>query len=257
MTYLEQIVRYVRSSSLSFHNEVYMGNDINAIDTAYSETQNHKVSVFFVPSDTVTGSGDFGRLIEKRHFNAYIFVPVEEDVASTEGWETATDVVDSLTGYIMGMTPSGAVSRIRPENSREFRAGRGYYIYLVVYSLEFVNSNITDTKTVNYFRYTGETNGVATYTKQTLNYCTTDENFSLFRTVNGIYRSYGCEVLAKISSNLNCTQKDWFIVGDNPGSSITSKSAALAAGFRVYEVNQWKLFYDISNYVVGIRFVGA
>lgn len=261
MSYLGDIVKSVRQSGLSFRNDVYMGDDINAIDVAYSETQNHKLSVFFVPSDTKVGDGEFGRLVETRYFNAYLFVPVENDIAATDGWELATDSAASLTSTVVSLTPAGAIERIKPESSREFRVGRGYYIYMVAYAVQYVNAYPVDGKTVHYYKYTGETSGTATYTHTAINYCVTDENFALSRNVKGIYRNYGCEALLPantgISSAINCSQKDWFIVGGTPGLSITSKSAALAAGFRVYEVNQWKSFADVGGTFVGMRIVGA
>ena len=47
-SYLGDIVQYIRGINyIPFRDRIYLGNDINAIDIAYSETENHKLSVFF------------------------------------------------------------------------------------------------------------------------------------------------------------------------------------------------------------------
>ena len=254
-SYLGDIVQYIRGvSAISFRNNIYMGNDINAIDTAYSDTQNHKLSVFFVPAETTVGSGEEGKLIQTKYFNAYIFVPVEEDVAATDGWEQAINAGNTMNSYLVNTTVG--VNKLKYISGREFRVGRGYYIYVMAYSIDTLVSGSIGSQTVSYFKYTGETDGSATYTKSVLSNCSTDENYAISRMVLGTYRQYGCEVIVSGSTTINPTHKDWFVIGTYTGSY--NKAAAIAAGKRVYEVNQWKIFYgDANGTRIGTRIVGA
>ena len=259
-SYLGNIVQYIRGvNALSFKNSIYMGNDINAIDTAYSETENHKLSVFFVPGDTTTSS-DAGTLLETNYFKAYIFVPVEEDVAATDGWEEAINAGNTMTRYLTGTT--AGVNKLRYLGGREFRVGRGYYIYVLSYSIDTVpGGGFSGGRQITYFVYAGETDGTATYTRKWIDNCAVDENYSLSRVVAGTYRSFGCEVLVGpqvgFGLNLTPTYKDWFVIGSAP-NNINSKADAVAAGLKVYEVNQWKEFFgEINNVWLGMRIVGA
>lgn len=260
-SYLGDIVQYIRGINyIPFRDRIYLGNDINAIDIAYSETENHKLSVFFVPSDTTTSTGEAGRLLETNYFKAYVFVPVEDDVAATDGWETAIDAGGKMNQYLSNTTVG--VNNLKYLGGREFRVGRGYYIYVFSYSIDTVpGGGFSGGQTITYFVYNGETDGTATYTKRTINNCDVDENYALLRVVNGVYRSYGCNVLVgpqvMHGLNLSPTHKDWFVVGGGI-SEVSSKSEALARGLRVYEVNQWKAFFgETNNAWLGMRIVGA
>lgn len=259
MSYLSDIVQYIRNTSdIRFKDRVYMGNDINAIDTAYSDSENHKLSAFFVPADAQSTYSEFAYLIETYYFNAFIFVPIGDDVGATDGWETAISAARELSNWVQNTT--FGVNKVRCLSEREFRVGRGYYIYMVSFSIDtLASSGYTGSRGVAYFSYDGETNGNARYTRRLLTDCKVDENFALSRTVNGIYRSFGCEVLLRQSLELpriTPTYKDWFVLG--PTFEVQTKAEAIAKKCRVYEVNEWKEYYgEIHNVYLGMRIIGA
>lgn len=253
MTYLEQIVKYARGlSGVSFRNNIFMGNDINAIDVAYSDTENHKLSAFFVPAETISKSGEMGQLVDTKFFNIYIFVPVEEDVAATVAWETAINASQVLIANMKSHYFNKFA--IKFLSSREFRVGRGYYIYVMNCSIDTLSGS-EFRRTITYVKYKGETNGAATYAVTKLSSCTVDENFALNRMVNGIYRNFGCEVIIGQGVTINPTQKDWFVVDNYQGNY--TKADAIASGSRVYEVNQWKKYWSDDESVIGIRLIGV
>lgn len=259
MSYLGDIVAYIRTtSSISFKDNVYLGNDINAIDTAYSESDNHKLSAFFVPADVQNTYGEYADLIQTHYFNAYIFVPVGDDIGATDGWELAIGAAQDLNLWVQATTVG--VNKVKCLSEREFRVGRGYYIYVVSYSVDTrMTSGFAGGQAITYYKYTGEIDGTATYSSKILTHCKVDENFALSRTVNGIYRSFGCQVLLGpllSSQRIDPTYKDWFIVYATYDN--LSKAEAIARGYRVYEVNEWKKYYgEIDDAYLGMKIIGV
>lgn len=254
MSYLSNIVQYARNvGSITFHNNIYMGNDINAIDTAYSDTENHKLSAFFVPAETAITNDESGVFVDTNYFNIYIFVPIEDDVSATDGWEEAKTAAEMIRSGLRTKYFSG--SNIKYISEREFRVGRGYYIYLLSCSIDMPKSNPTCFQTITYFKYTGETNGSATYDTTVISNCSIDENYAISRMVNGTYRAYGCSVVIGLSLEINPTHKDWFVIGNYIGEH--NKPAAIANSNRVYEVNEWKIYSKDNGERMGIRIVGA
>lgn len=260
-SYLGDIVQYVRNLSyLDFHDSVYMGNDINAIDTAYSDVENHKFTIFFVPEDTATTTSGTGLPLETKYFKAYMFIPVEDDVSATDGWELAQNIGGRLTAQLR--TYNGLTNKIKYLGGRDFRVGRGYYIYVLSYSVDILIDNVSPGgDMITYFNHTGEIDGSATYTKRMYANTATNEKFALSRMVNGIYRAFGCEVIVGTNGNqlLDPTDKDWFVMGWLQDNTITTKQQAMDAGWRVYEVNQWEVYYGetSSTTKIGIRLVGV
>lgn len=263
-SYLGNIVTFLRSvTSISFHDRIYMGNDINAIDTAYSETENHKASMFFVPGETLPSSGEMAYFLETNYFKAYLFLPVEDDVSATDAWEVAKNASSQVTVYISNWTDA---SKVKFLGGREFRVGRGYYIYVTSYCVDSTfNSYNPGVTPITYYKFEGETDGTATYTKYVFSNCVIDETGALSRNVVGIYNSSSCEVVISSFSNgsitgFTPTNKDFFVVGQIYDNSITSKADAVAAGHKVYEVNLWKDYYierTFGRTPIGRRIVGA
>lgn len=258
-SYLGDIVQYIRNNGdASFKDRVFMGNDINAIDVAYSETENHRLSVFFVPGDTAPGNGDAGKFYETMFFKAYIFVPVEDDVAATDGWEVAINCGKMLTENLNNVHT--ALNRVEFLGGREFRVGRGYYIYVQSYSVDIRTYASPGKDIITYYRFMGEVDGVASYSKSIFFDCLANREYSLSRNTIGVYNSFGCELFIPWGNEMyEPTHKDFFIVQLVNGDFVTSKAVAVAAGYRVYEVNGWQDYYsnNSNREFIGRRIVGA
>lgn len=221
-------------------NRVFVGNDINLIDTAYSETEDKKVSMFFVPGDTSVIEPAPGLQYNVRRFYVYLFIPCENDLDGIPAWELATETLcHSIENYVSVYAPNCSYV-----GSRTYRQGRGYYIY--VYEFEsLLNSSVGGSlkEYINLFRYTGESNGEAQYYLHRNMYGVVDDSRATNTSVNGKDNNFMIKIYVdyNVTAYNNMNQKSFVIVGgynDNP--PYASKKDAKESGEKVYEVVSWR-----------------
>lgn len=241
-SWLSTLARNVKSAyyiKQYCEDRVFVGNDINLIDTAYSETEDKKVSMFFVPGDVTVEEPVKGVLYNVRRFYVYLFIPCQNDLDGIPAWELATETLGSnIENYVSAHAPSSAYI-----GSRVYRQGRGYYIYVYEFTSSTPNSAAGGAKIRwSLFRYTGESNGEAQYYLHRNLYSVIDDSRATNTSVNGKDNNF----MVKIYTDYNLTiyegmnQKSFVIVGaynDNP--PFASKKEAKDAGKIVYEVVSW------------------
>lgn len=241
-SWLSDIANYVKGAeSVTRYcgDRVFVGNDINLIDTAYSDTGDYKASIFFVPGDVTVGDSVGAIQYNVRRFYAYVFVPTENDLDCIPAWEFVTGTLGSdIESFVC---VSGHNCKF--VSSRVYRQGRGYYIYVYEFSsLSKSNNDLMVEGYMSLFRYTGEIDGEAQYVFHRNILCVFDKSRGTNISVGGIDNNFVYTFYIEYDNELffGMNQKSFVITGTFNRQPFASKAEAKDAGFDVYEVVSWK-----------------
>ena len=255
MSWLTDIVRDINSIvGDDLGGRIYIGSDINAIDTAYSESGNHNTCLFAVPLDT-TYASDANSMFIKKRFACYIFVPKSDDPDGVDAWE----ICDDLAGRIAdGLMDNGVETETEFLSGRVFREGRGYYIYVCEFATTIINGSTSGKSRVALYLYNGEVDGTAMYEKRLYTGCKVSKTYGVTRNTQGVDDNYTVSIFMPESEKLDIGQKSWVIVDGigNVDKDYASQSLAETDGSRPFEINSWN-YVKLGETIVGIEVNGV
>lgn len=266
MNYLSEITGYIRSNiGTEWANRVYRSANINVVDDAYSANNSEYLfTAFLLPLDVSTGTTDDGLSAKIYRFGVYLFVPNSDNQEGTPAEDACETAEKQLTNLLSGYSPTGGIENIQFSSAREYRYGRGYYIYEIQYQFPILDeSEYTGDTDLVFYHATGENSDMTyIYKNILLESCYVDKLHGVSRSADGLSTNNSITI-RYAGSNLSEFATDLF--NSNYGGHdyvvlnsivISGKQAAIDAGNEVFEINTIQRFFDKDKNVIAIELTG-
>ena len=267
MNYLAEITGYLRENlNTDWASRVYRSANINVVDDAYSANSvEYLFTAFLLPLDITTGTTDDGLAAKIHRFGVYLFVPNGNNQEGTPAEEQCEEAEQQITALLKSFIPSGAVEEVQFSSAREYRYGRGYYIYEIQYQFAvFDESEFTGNYTLSFYHANNQNIDMSySYEKTTLTECYVERQRGVTRTQDGLayndiitIRYCGENVGYFDNADLrinNIAGHDFIIIGD---VNVTNKHEAISAGYEVFEINTIRPYFDKEHNCIAVELTG-
>ena len=266
MNYLTEITGYLRENlGTEWANRVYRSANINVVDDAYSANNSEYLfSAFLLPLDITTGTTDDGLSAKIHRFGVYLFVPNSDNQDGVPAEEACETAEKQITGLLSEYSPSGGVENIQFSSAREYRYGRGYYIYEIQYQFAaFDSSAYQGNKTLRFYHAVMENSDMSyTYTNILMSNCYVDRTHGVTRGVDGLSTNntitirYSGSSLYAFATNIfnnSLGGHDYVVLHDDV---INGKQNAIDAGYEVFEINTIQRYFDKDGNIIAVELVG-
>lgn len=267
MNYLTEITGFLRTNlNTSWANRVYRSANINVVDDAYSANNSEYLfSAFLLPLDVTTGTSDDGLSAKIHRFGVYLFVPNSDNQEGTPAEEACETAEQQITALLQGYSPTGGIENIQFSSAREYRYGRGYYIYEIQYQFAaFDDSAYTGTYDIRFYHATTENADMTyNYTNVLLQDCYIDRNHGVNRGVDGLstnntitirYCGSNLSTFATDLFNSTLGGHDYVVLSE---TVVNGKQAAIDAGYEVFEINTIQRYFDKDHNIIAVALMGA
>lgn len=266
MNYLSEITGYLRSNlGTEWANRVYRSTNINVVDDAYSANNTEYLfTAFLLPLDVSTGVTDEGLSAKIHRFGVYLFVPNSDNQEGTPAEDACETAERQITQLLSEYIPTGCIENIQFASAREYRYGRGYYIYEIQYQFSvFDKSEYVGNNNIRFYHaHTENLDMTYTYTSVLLESCFVDRMHGVSRSADGL--STNNTITIKYSgSNIDTFATDLFntVLGGHDyvvlnSNVINGKQAAIDAGYEVFEINTIQRFFDKENHIIAVELTG-
>lgn len=267
MNYLTEITGYLRENlNTDWASRVYRSANINVVDDAYSvNSVEYLFSAFLLPLDITTGVTDDGLSAKIHRFGVYLFVPNADNQEGTPAEEQCADAEKNITALLQSYIPTGGVEEVQFLSAREYRYGRGYYIYEIQYQYAtFDDSDFTGNYTVSFYHATTQNIDMTyNYERTVLKECYVDRQHGVSRSQDGLatnniitIRYCGENVSVFDNSNLRIgtlAGHDFVILGD---VIVAGKQEAINGGYEVFEINTIRPYFDKEHNCIAVELTG-
>ena len=131
---------------------------------------------------------DEGLAAKIYRFGVYLFVPNGNNQEGTPAEEQCEEAEQTITALLKGYIPAGAVEEVQFSSAREYRYGRGYYIYEIQYQFAiFDESEFTGNYTLSFYHANIENQDMTYgYEKTLLTECFVDREHGINRSPDGL-----------------------------------------------------------------------
>lgn len=264
MNYIEEITKHLRENlGTEWASRVYRSANINVVDDAYSANNvEYKFSAFVLPLDTTRGITDDGTPAVVKRFGIYVFVPNANSQEGSESYDEFVKAEEKMTILLSSFMPTSAIGEIEITSTREYRYGRGYIIYEILYEFPiFDEAAFTGSQTVSIMTLFNDTISAGYWTKKILLNCYVDKQFGISRDTIGNVKNNSITVRAAITDSGDMpfdaqqeTSHSFCCMGGDP--DVIDKESAIARGWTAFEINSWRYFYNSKGEVIGVEFTG-
>lgn len=269
MNYLAEITKYLRENlNTTWANRVYRSANINVVDDAYSANSvEYLFTAFLLPLDVTTGTTDEGLSAKIYRFGVYLFVPNGNNQEGTPAEEQCEEAEQQITALLESYIPTDGVEEVQFSSAREYRYGRGYYIYEIQYQYAaFDKAGFEGNTTITLYHAVSENNDL-TYgyaARIPLEKCYVDRQHGINRNPDGLAHNdiitirYCGNNLGFFSGDSWRTDElaghDFVVVGDYYG--LAKKQEIITAGYEVFEINTVKRYFDKEHNVIAVEITG-
>lgn len=267
MNYLAEITKYLRENlNTTWANRVYRSANINVVDDAYSANSvEYLFTAFLLPLDVTTGTTDEGLSAKIYRFGVYLFVPNGDNQEGTPAEEQCEEAEQQITALLKTFIPTDGVEEVQFSSAREYRYGRGYYIYEIQYQYAIFNTDdFTGNYTLSFYHANVENQDMSYgYEKTLLTECYVDRQHGINRSPDGLahnnvitIRYCGEHVGLFSNADLrinNVAGHDFVVLGD---VNTTNKQTAINAGYEVFEINTIRPYFDKEHNCIAVEITG-
>ena len=258
MSYISDITTYLRGAITGeWATSIYRVNNINVADDAYSDNTQHRLTAYVVPLDTALSATESGAPSVLNRFAVYLFVPRANDQEASDSWDICNDAKDALIDALSSYSPTNALDQVSFAGAREYRWGRGYYIYEIMFQFNGLNtsafSGITDI--VIYWPISQAADMSYVYETQFITDCFVDRSHGVSRDMRGLRTNneFTARFLGDAPSLLR--GHDFVVIGKND-VIYKDKQSAIDAGREVFQLNGITRYYDQDQNVLGVELIG-
>lgn len=257
--YIVEITKHLRDNlGTDWASRVYRSANINVVDDAYSANNvEYLFSAYVLPIDTTTGTTTDGVSTIIKRFGIYLFVPNSDSQDGSDAFDVCNDAQDKITSLLSKFIPSDGLEEIEFSSGREYRYGRGYYIYELQYQYAVLaESAFSGNVNLVIYHAKGETtDGNYEYDTQYIKGCYASRQLGVNRDNTGLRTGNSLTARFEGDATLLLGGHDFCVIGDD-SVIYTDKQSAIDAGREVYEINTVRRYYDSMGAVIGCEITG-